>query len=453
MNIKQTTSHLMTAKDERTILLCAIGSAGDVNPFIAIGQELRRRGHRVVLCTSQYFESHARSTGLEFISLGTTEDYLSIIEDPKLWEPETGFKVFAERVILPILRPAYDAIKTFDPARTLLVAQGSVFAAHIAHEKLKFPFVTVQLQPAAFRSVYEFPMLPSWMPRPLKRILINASDNFVIDPTLAPEINRFRKEQSLPTVKHIFGDWMHSPLATIGLFPEWFASPQPDWPRQTHLTGFIFHDKRAEDEQLSQDVLDFLGAADPPVVFTLGTAMKHGAQFFEASIQACQILGRRGMLLTQHKDQLPSTLPEDIRHFDYLPFSLVLPRVAALVHHGGIGTIAQALSVGIPQVIRPMTHDQPDNAARVQLLGTGVAISPKDYTVQTVAEKLNGLLSSADMLAHTKEFAQRISAQRSLQETCDLIENLSYSRGDASTKDQPVENRIQRKVRREASLG
>ena len=444
---------MKTSQNTRTIFLCAIGSAGDVNPFIAIGQELHKRGHRVVLCTSQYFESHARRAGLEFIGLGAAEDYLSIIEDPKLWEPETGFKVFAERVILPIMSPAYNAIKEFDPARTLLVAQGTVFAAHIAHEKFKFPLVTIQLQPVAFRSVYEFPLFPSWMPRTLKRILFYASDRFVIDRALAPEINRFRKEQSLPPVKHIFGDWMHSPLATIGLFPAWFASPQPDWPPQTRLTGFIFHDKHDDNEQLPQDVLDFLDAGDPPIVFTPGTAMKHGGQFFEASIQACQALGRRGMLLTQHKDQLPSTLPEGIRHFEYLPFSLVLPRVAALVHHGGIGTTAQALAAGIPQIIRPMTHDQPDNAARVQLLGTGVSISPKDYTAQNVSERLNRLLSSSDVLARSREYALRINAEGSLQETCDLIENLSRARRDTSAMNLPVEIRTNPKVRSEASHG
>ena len=438
---------------ERTILLCTIGSAGDVNPFIAIGKDLRTRGHRVVLCTSQYFESHARTAGLEFIGLGTAEDYLSIIEDPKLWEPETGFKVFAERVILPILSPAYDTIKEFDPARTLLVAQGQVFGAHIAHEKLKFPFITVNLQPAAFRSIYEFPLLPSWMPPYLKRILFNVVDYFSIDRALAPEINRFRKEQSLAPVKHVFGDWMHSPLATLGLFPDWFASPQPDWPPQTHLTGFVFHDKHDDNEQLPQDVLGFLGAGDPPIVFTPGTAMKHGAQFFEASIQACQMLGRRGMLLTQHKEQLPSTLPEGIRHFEYLPFSLVLPRVAALVHHGGIGTTAQALAAGIPQIIRPMTHDQPHNAARVQSLGVGVSISPKEYTARNVADKLDDLLSAAEVPARSKIYAQRIDPQKSLQETCDLIENLSHARGEASATNLLIENRVNPKVRSEATLG
>jgi len=151
----------MNHKNNHTIILCTIGSAGDVNPFIAIGQELQRRGHRAILCTSQYFESHARNAGLEFIGLGNANDYLSIIEDPKLWEPETGFKVFAERVILPIMQPVYDAISGFDPRHTMIIAQGQMFGAHIAHEKYNFPFVTINLQPAAFRSVYEFPLLPS----------------------------------------------------------------------------------------------------------------------------------------------------------------------------------------------------------------------------------------------------------------------------------------------------
>lgn len=427
----------MNSRYKRAVFLTAIGSAGDVNPFIVIGKELRSRGYRAVLCTGKYFEPHARNAGLEFIGLGTVQEYLSIIEDPKLWEPETGFKVLAERVLLPILEPVYNAVKEFDPSNTLLVAQGQVFGAHIAHEKYGFRFITINLQPAAFRSAHDFPLLPPWIPRPLKRTLFNAFDSFVVDPLLAPAINRLRKEESLPPVKHILEDWTHSPLATFGLFPDWFASPQPDWPPQTHLTGFIFHDKRDDNELLSQNVLNFLDAGDPPIVFTPGTAMKHGREFFEASIQACQTLGRRCMLLTQHKEQLPSALPEGMRHFEYLPFSLVLPRVAALVHHGGIGTIAQALAAGIPQIIRPMTHDQPDNAARVEALGTGVVITPKGYTAHNVAEKLNGLLSSSDALALSKQYAQRIDPERSLQETCDLIEEIYLSR-ELSTLSMPV---------------
>ena len=63
---------------EKTILLCTIGSAGDVYPFIAIGQRVLKRGFRVVLVTSQYFESQAHDAGLEFIGLGSVDDYQTI---------------------------------------------------------------------------------------------------------------------------------------------------------------------------------------------------------------------------------------------------------------------------------------------------------------------------------------------------------------------------------------
>jgi rhamnosyltransferase subunit B len=114
-----------------------------------------------VLITSQYFETQARSAGLEFFGLGSLDDYQAIIQNPALWDPAKGFKVFADSVVFPIMEPAYKIISDFDPSETILAAQGQFFGAHIAHEKLGFPFITIHLTPAAFRSAYEFPLLPS----------------------------------------------------------------------------------------------------------------------------------------------------------------------------------------------------------------------------------------------------------------------------------------------------
>src|SRR5215208_6109875 len=219
----------MKKQSKRTILLCTIGSAGDVNPFIAIGQNLVKRGFRVVLVTSQYFEAQARSAGLEFFGLGTSEDYQSIIQDPDLWSPDKGFKVFADRVVFPIMEPAYEIIAGFDPSTTILIAQGQFFAAHIAHEKLGFPFITIHLQPAAFRSVHEFPLLPIRLPPLLIRGLFILIDALLLDKLFAPNINRFRLRLGLPAINKIFGGWMHSQQKNLGLFPEWFAQPQADW--------------------------------------------------------------------------------------------------------------------------------------------------------------------------------------------------------------------------------
>lgn len=413
------------ANTEKKILLCTIGSAGDVYPFIMVGQELKKRGFHVTLMTSQYFEAHAHSAGLEFLGLGKVEDYHMMINNPDLWDAEKGFKFFAENVVFPIMRPAYELISRFDPTKTILIAQGQFFAAHIAHDKLNFPFITVHLQPAVIRSSYEFPLMPAWMHPFLKRRLFNLIDILVFDKLFAAEINLFRKSLGLAPIKKVFDRWMHSPQMNLGFFPDWFARPQPDWPPQTHLTGFVYYDQQ---ENIPADVDEFLNAGSAPIIFTPGTAMKHGKQFFLDCIKACQRLGHRGILLTQFPEQLPAQLPPGLQHFAYLPFHQIFPRVLALVHHGGIGTTAQAIAAGIPQVIRPLAHDQPDTAARIEKLGIGIALSPKQFSAAALVEKLNLLITSQQILDRCQMYAQKIDSVESLNRACTLIEDFAHQK-------------------------
>jgi UDP:flavonoid glycosyltransferase YjiC (YdhE family) len=189
------------------------------------------------------------------------------------------------------------------------------------------------------------------------------------------------------------------------------------------LTGFVYYDKQSGHESLSETLEKFLDAADAPIIFTPGTAMKHAKQFFADCIKACQMLGRRGILLTQHPEQLPRKLPQDMQHLAYLPFSTILPRATALVHHGGIGTIAQAIAAGIPQVIRPMAHDQHDNAARVERLGIGASLSPKKFDAASLAEKLDTVITSQQVLDRCKSYAGKINSDQALNDTCRIIED------------------------------
>ena len=151
--------------------------------------------------------------------------------------------------------------------------------------------------------------------------------------------------------------------------------------------------------------------------------MKHANQFFLDCIGACQKLGRLGILLTQHPEQLPDEIPQDIRYYAYLPFSQVLPHAVALVHHGCTGTTAQAIATGIPQVIRPMAHDQPDTAARVEKLGIGVALNPDKFNAASLVEKLNAVITSQQIIDRCKAYSRKNNPEQSLNATCGLIEN------------------------------
>src|SRR5581483_5125654 len=194
----------------------------------------------------------------------------------------------------------------------------------IAQEKLGVPLVTVHLQPSILYSKSAPPELPftvgrPWFPRWAKRLLFSVGYRFVIDPILAPQTNAFRAELGLPPVRRFLDRWIHSPECVLGLFPPWYGPPQPDWPPNVTLTGFPLFDERGLAE-LPAEVEEFLGAGEATVVFTPGSAMKQGQAFFAAAVEACQLLGRRGMLLTRFAEQVPSSLPEGIRHFAYVPF-------------------------------------------------------------------------------------------------------------------------------------
>lgn len=419
------------------ILLVPLGSAGDVHPFVAVGAALRQRGHLVTVITSPVFERLVRHVGLEFVPVGTAEDFDVLLQDPHLWEFRRGFEVVAKAVLTATPQIYQIISERYVAGETIVAAAGLAFGARIAQERLGVPLATIQLQPAAFQSVYQSPVLHPWLsridllPRPLKRGVFRFT-YFLADRIVGPETNRFRAALGLPPARRFLSDWWHSPRRVIGLFPEWFGPPQPDWPSQTRLTGFPLYDETGI-EPVPSDLARFLSDAedqgDRPIVFTPGSAMRHGRRFFEASVEACQHLGRRGLLLTRYPDQLPAPLPTQVRHFDYVPFSQLLPRCAALVHHGGVGTLAQGLAAGVPQLVMPMAHDQADNATRLQRLGAGRALRPTLYRGPAVARELAHLLSSPEVAASCAAAAAKVREREAVEGACDLIEQLSSSRG------------------------
>jgi rhamnosyltransferase subunit B len=306
------------------------------------------------------------------------------------------------------------------------------FAARLAQEKLGFRLVTLHLQPTLFLSAYDNAemggiKMPDWLPLGFQQVRIKLLEKMVVDPLMAPKLNTFRAELGLPPVSRLFGRWMHSPQRVVGLFPEWFAPPQPDWPPNLFLTGFIHPpegDGHPNDAPLAPEIEDFLSNGQPPIVFTPGSAMQHGDRFFRAAIEASQSLGRRAILLTRFRDQLPPKLPDGFLHVEWAQMSRLLPRAAVLVYHGGIGTLAQALKAGIPHLIVPFAHDQPDNANRLKALGIAERINPGKFTAKRAAQKLDWLLNDPLVKVRCAGYAEKVDFERSLKEACEAIESV-----------------------------
>jgi UDP:flavonoid glycosyltransferase YjiC (YdhE family) len=234
-------------------------------------------------------------------------------------------------------------------------------------------------------------------------------------------------------VAQIFSRWNQSPDLVLGMFPEWFGAPQPDWPPQTRLVGFPLYDPRPA-PGLSQQLEEFLAAGEPPIVFAPGSANSQAASFFRTAVEVCTRLGRRGLLVTRFPEQVPPDLPRTVRHFEFVPFGLLLPRAAALVHHGGIGTCAQGLAAGLPQLVMAMAFDQLDNGQRLARLGTGAVLRVSQFRPKRVAGEMARLLESPTVAQRGREIAPRLNGPASLNAECDHLEKLHASRSAAGAQ-------------------
>jgi UDP:flavonoid glycosyltransferase YjiC (YdhE family) len=414
------------------ILLVPFGSHGDVHPFLGLGQALRARGHRVVFVIDVYFGPLVRSLGFEAVLIGETGRFEEVMRDPDLWHSRRGFAAVA-RGINEYARLTYSRVaELYEPGETVAVGGSLAFGVRLAQETLGLPAATVHLQPAVLHSNHETPVYPGlemltrW-PRWVKRVCFDLIYSRAVDPQIVPVLNAFRAELGLPPVRDVMRGWLHSPQRVLGLFPDWFGPPQPDWPPGTTLVGFPLYDER-DATPLPADLDAFLaaGAGPPPIAFTPGSANLYGRPFFEAAADACARLGRRGLLLTRHSAQVPERLPEGVRHVAYAPFGLLLPRVAALVHHGGIGTAAQAMAAGVPQLVMPLAHDQHDNAARLRRLGVAQTLLPKQFHGPAVAAALAQLVDSPEVARSCQAVAARFQNDpRPMEAACDVVEALA----------------------------
>ena len=311
---------------------------------------------------------------------------------------------------------------------TVLVGHSLSLATRVLEEVKRCPAATVHLAPFAFRSEHDQPALApgrdfSGSPRWVKRLFWRMADSLFADPTIRSQLNRLRKSLGLKPVDRIFKEWFHSPKRIVGLFPNWFGPPQPDWPVRLRLTGFVFGG-RIGSKPLNPELEAFIEEGEAPLVMTPGSANQHAARLIGASIDAANMLGRRLIVLTPFRDQLPESMPKEVFHAEHAPFSLLFPRCSAVIHHGGIGTCSEALAAGIPQMVVPFGFDQPDNATRLLHLGVGKYLDVDRMSHIRIAEVLKELIQSDAVTEACAHYAEELRSDNGVDAVVDVLEGL-----------------------------
>ena len=410
-------------------LVISVGTTGDIHPFMRISQSLQAMGCKVTFITNSVHLPLLQGSGIECIGLGTVEDFLSIVQDPDIWHPRRGLATMFANYADSLLQLESAIHEQFSGAPLVAIAHPlAVPGAAIAREKgWVSKLIAVHLAPSTLRTCHD-PLrigditIPRWFPMSWRRACWRMVERGWIDPAALTQTNRARQALGLAAVPSSFLTHLEkAPDLTVALFPTWFGPTMPDWPKPLISADFALFDATLRGEipgEMPEELQAFLAAGEAPLVFTPGTGNVHAHLFFRCAIAATRKLGQRAVLLTKDRSQLPAELPAFTFWQPYVPLASLLPRAKALIHHGGIGTTAEALRAATPQLVTPFAWDQFDNAARVKALAVGLVLRASLASERRFTRFIRALISSDGLRERCQQVSKNFASSTDFRELC-----------------------------------
>jgi UDP:flavonoid glycosyltransferase YjiC (YdhE family) len=414
------------------VLLCTWGSLGDLFPYLGIAERLAADGHEPIIAAPAFYRSMIEASDIAFHAVPPDVDPNDSQLLRRVMDPRTGPEAVVEYVA-PAVVDAFNALLPVARDADLIVTHPVTFAAVLAAEALGKRWISTVLAPASFFSIHDFPVMsaaPSlarftamgapaaWLARKIAR-----AATF----TWMGPVRALRADLGLPDRGEPLFEGQFSPHGTLALYSRVLGAPQRDWPPHARMTGFIFRDT---DAALPDEVARFLDAGDAPIVFTLGSsAVGAAGAFYDDAVEAATALGRRAVLLTgryrRNLSSSVSTLPSSILAVEYAPHGPLFARAAATVHHGGVGTLGEALRAGRPMLVVPFSHDQPDNGARAERLGVARVLPRRDATAQSLRAELEVLLGDDAYAGRAEEVGQVVGGEDGVGAACRILEEFA----------------------------
>ena len=431
------------------IVLTTFGSLGDLHPYLAVALALQRRGHDPVIATHDTYRGRAETMGLEFAAIRPSYAQFGDVADVmrEAMDMRRGSEVVLHKLVLPFLRESRDDLLPVARGADLIVDHVLTFAAPLVAESLRIPRVSTTLQPFAMFSAYDPPVAPAvpWLSlvrgiRPWPWRVLWALGRLVTRRWFR-ELDAMRSEMGLPAQReHPMLEGFSRELH-LALFSRELAPPQPDWPASTVQPGFPIHDRGERGEGLPPALARWLDAGEPPLVFTLGSsAVFTAGEFYSAGAEAARKLNRRAVLLTGLEGMNPvhgvpqvdcAARDQAVVSVPYAPHSEVMPRGCAIIHQGGVGTVAQAMRSGRPMLVVPFSHDQPDNARRCTELGLARTLARERVSAAAFERELRALLADPATATRARDVAARMRTEPGAEGAAEAIERLLARAADA----------------------
>lgn len=413
------------------IAVIALGSRGDVQPYIALGKGLKQAGHAVRLITHENYRRLVESSGLGFYpARGDVQAFAESDEMRDLLASGNFFKITAKTASAAKEAAAHwaeDGLAGSQGADLLLAGYGGMSLGLDLSEKLGIPLIHVHVFP--FTPTNEFASV--LLPQSLAKLggTVNLFSHHLTRQIMWQSIragdNVIRQKLGLPSAPF----WGPYRSKAYTRFPVLYGFsshviPKPtDW-KNTYVTGYWFLE--ASDEWTPpEDLVQFIQAGPKPIYIGFGSmGNRNPEETKQLVLDAVDRSGQRAILLSGWSGFAKEDIPETVYLADSLPHSWLFAQVAAVVHHGGAGTTAAGLRAGVPSILIPFFGDQGFWGDRVYKLGVGPQPIPrKRLTAELLANAIQQVVTDATMQERAAELGAKIQSEDGVATAVEIIDS------------------------------
>ncbi|MEU9591468.1 glycosyltransferase [Streptomyces sp. NPDC048193] len=417
------------------VTLTTLGSRGDTQPFVTLGNELKSRGHTVRIAAPSVYADVVHEAGLELIPLpGDPGEYLpgrawkSLSEErlaARVGRTASAVRLSRALSVLPqhTLQDRHELLRLLQSAcegADLVVNSVLTRPYHLLVED-PAPWAAVCLIPQSSTKVFPAFGAPSLPLGPRYNRLTHLARRQWEWHCARGPVNEIRRNRGLRPLGP------RSPLRAMGeknpiLYPfsPSLVPPPADWPANCHMTGFWHWDRMTW--KPSADLRAFVEDGSPPVVFTMGSLWPLHRRYgvLRMAWEAVRKAGRRMIFVgSTHGEELPP----DVFHVDEVDHRWLFPRASCVIHHAGIGTVSQALRAGIPQMSVPALVDQPYFAQRLTELGVAPSPVPlAGLSASKFAASIDECFDNPELARRAVQVARGVSGEPGVVQAAEVLE-------------------------------
>lgn len=410
--------------------MLAIGSTGDVKPYLQLAKELKKRGHEIQMCAFKNFREDVEKEGFAFAAIDRdARDFMKqVLSNNKggidyLKNATQEINVLAES----LLDAADKVVQDCDVlVSSYFAGLGSKLAAKYNKKFVQthyYPMDTNEITPISSAKGFLFGPAYYRLSYKLGYLIINTVEKYYV--------RKFKEQHNLADTKI-----KTTPNYKINgqKFPVIYAiskhvfPPYEKWEDNIHVVGY-FMDNSPVEYQPSKELEAFLKAGVPPVYIGFGSMLSDKLQkTLSMTIKACQIAGVRAIVVQGWKD-LEDKDYDNVFFAEAMPHNYIFKHVAGVIHHGGAGTFAAGISNGCPTMVLPFGGDQGFSCNRAHQLGIGPKpLIQELMTVHTLSERIKDLVDNEDYRINAAALAALVNQENGVQEAANIIEDYLYAK-------------------------